>query len=391
MTYDTPKLDQQQTLTFARSVLEQHLSLEADGYCCSSEELLDILLMMAAKGETLDAACAELEAMPTPEAYRRYLRQHLSLDQLDVLERQVNETLQAAIPAPVRARLSQRPHDIACDFTDQPYYGKLPQEEALWVRAKAKAGTTRFYRLATAYVILQGRRFTLAMHFVRPGESTCQVLDEVLSTLARSRVAVGLLLLDKGFCAMTVMDYLCRHDYAALIACPIRAEHGGVRALCKGRKSYRTEHTFRHANKHFTAPVVLCRTYTTAQRTGRMQRRAVWLAYVAIACDLPPKKVMKRYRSRFGIETSYRVSGQVRPWTTSPNPVYRFVLLALGFILVNVWLHLRWFVAQVPRRGGRLLATSLLRLQRFRSFIVRAAEAKYGCLTAIQGWAAPIP
>ncbi len=391
MNNDTPKLSQQQTLNFARSVLQRHLALETNGYSCSTEEMLDILLMMAAKRETLESTCAELDLVSSAEAYRRHLRQSLSLDRLDAVEDQLNQALQAAIPEPIRQRLSDQAHDIACDFKDQPYYGKAPQEHALWVRAKAKAGTTRFYRIATAYVIMGGRRFTLAMHFVRATESTCQVLRHLLAVLARLKVASGLLLLDKGFCSMTVMNYLCGQGQSALIACPIRGQHGGTRALCKGRRSYRTEHTFRHANQRFTAPVVLCRSFTTAQRTGRMKRRAVWLVYVAIACDLAPKKVMQRYRRRFGIETSYRVSGQVRAWTTSPNPVYRFVLLALGFILVNVWLHLRWIVAQVPRRGRRLLATSLFRLRRFRGFIVRAVEAKYGCLAKIQGFAAPIP
>lgn len=391
MSHDTPKLDQQQTLSFARDVLGNHLDLDIDGYQCTSEGLFDILLMMAAKQDTLESACAELDQVPGAEAYRRYLRQQLTLEALETLERQLNDALQAAIPQPIRQVLRDKGHDIACDLTDQPYYGKAPQEEALWVRAKAKAGTTRFYRIATAYVILQRRRFTLALHLVRPDESSLEVVQHLLETLARGSMAVGLLLLDKGFCSMTVMDYLSRAGYPALMACPIRGNNGGVRALCTGRRSYRTMHTFRHANKRYTAPVVLCRAYTTAQRTGRLQRRAVWLAYVAIHCELPAKKVMERYRRRFGIETSYRLSGQVRPWTTSPNPVYRFMLLALGFIVVNVWLHLRWMVAQVPRQGGRFLVASLLRLRRFGGFIIRAVEAKYGCPTVIQGWVAPIP
>ncbi len=391
MCYNTPKLDQQQTLNFARRLLQSHLDIDIDGYQCTSEGLFDILLMMAAKQDTLESTCSQLDQVPNAEAYRRYLRRQLSLEQLDPLEQQLNDALHAAIPQQIRQLLSDRGHDIACDLSDQPYYGKAPQEEALWVRAKAKAGTTRFYRIATAYVILQRRRFTLAQHLVLPKESTVQVLKQLLQTLKRFQVAVGLLLLDKGFCSMEVMAYLSTDDQAALIACPIRGQTGGVRALCRGGKSYRTLHTFRHANKRYTAPVVLCRAYTTAKRTGRMKRRAVWLAYVAIACELSPEAVKRRYRLRFGIETSYRVSGQVRAWTTSPNPVYRFVLRALGFILVNVWLHLRWLVAQVPRRGGRLFAERLLRLRRFRDFIVRAVEQQYGCLTEIRGYAAPIP
>ena len=40
-------------------------------------------------------------------------------------------------------------------------------------------------------------------------------------------------------------------------------------------------------------------------------------------------------------ETSCRRAGQVRGWTTSHNAIYRFVLIALSIVLVNVWVHLR--------------------------------------------------
>lgn len=391
MQNDTPKLDQQQTLTFARELLQEHLALQADGYKCTTEGLLDVLLTMAASRDTIEATCCELDESASAEAYRCYLRQQLQLEDLDAIEERLNGALQAALPPETLQRLSDSAHDIACDLHDQPYYGKAEQHEALWVRGKAKAGTTRFYRLASAYVILQGRRFTLAIRFVRPEDTNLQLLQCLLGQLRKLEISVGLLLLDKGFCSVETMAYLSRSDYSALVACPIRGRQGGTRALCKGHKSYRTEHTFRGGKGSFRAQVIVCRSFTTAQRTGRMKRRAVWLLYVVIACRLTPKQVARRYRRRFGIETSYRLSGSVRPWTSSPNPVYRFLLLGLSFFLVNVWLHLRYLLAQVPRRGGRYLDAALLRLGRFRRFVIRAVEAKYGCTTEIHARAAPIP
>jgi putative transposase len=389
MPHDTPKLSQQQALAFARDLLREHLALHADGYKCTTEGLLDVLLTMAASRDTIEATCCDLARSPSAEAYRCYLREQLQGEDLDAIEDQLNRALQAALPPDVLQRLSDVAHDIACDLHDQPYYGKAEQDEGLWVRGKAKAGTTRFYRLASAYVILQGRRFTLAVRFVRPGDTTLKVLKCLLGRLRKLEIAVGLLLLDKGFCAIETMAYLSRSDYSAIIACPIRGRQGGTRALCKGRKSYRTEHTFRGGKRSFTASVIVCRSFTTAQRTGRMKRRAVWLVFVVMACRLTPRQVARRYRRRFGIETSYRLAGAVRAWTSSPNPVYRF--LGLGFFLTNVWLHLRYMVAQVPRRGARYLDEALFRLGRFRRFLIRAVEAKYGCTTEIHARAAPIP
>jgi hypothetical protein len=45
----------------------------------------------------------------------------------------------------------------------------------------------------------------------------------------------------------------------------------------------------------------------------------------------------------------------VRGWITSPNPAYRFLLIALSFVLLNVWIHLRWLFTQLPRCGRRWL------------------------------------
>ena len=101
-------------------------------------------------------------------------------------------------------------------------------------------------------------------------------------------------------------------------------------------------------------------------------------------------RLCERYR-RFGIESSYRCAGQVRGWTTSPNPAYRFLLIALSFVLLNVWVHLRWLLTQVPRRGHRWLVTQRFQLSRLVKFIRRALEHHYGYVHEIVATALPQP
>src|SRR5206468_1325864 len=95
------------------------------------------------------------------------------------------------------------------------------------------------------------------------------------------------------------------------------------------------------------------------------------------------------YQGRFGIETSYRCVGRVRGWTTAKNPAYRFVLIALAFVLLNVWIHLRWILTQVPRPGRRWLDTERFQLARFSTFIRRALEQCYGCIQTVAAPAVP--
>jgi putative transposase len=386
MAKNTLKLNDREVLQYARETLQQHVSLQADGYVCTTDDLFNVLLGVAAGCGTVEAVCADLVGTANPETIRGYLNEQLCVEDLSGLAQQLNATLADEIPR----RVWRQARDVAIDFHDRPYYGKTPQAEGLWVRGRARDGTTRFYRVATAYVMLNGLRVTLALRFVLPGDSTVSVVDDLLKRLKRLGLRLACLFLDKGFDGVAVLDYLTRRQQSALVACTIRGKTGGTRALCRGPKSYRTTYTFSDAHgQPFTAELAVCRVFTTAKRTKRMKRRGDWLIFILIHLDLSPRQARRLYRRRFGIESSYRCAGQVRGWTTSNNPAYRFVLLALSFILLNVWLHLRWLFTQVPRRGRRWLDTKRFQLARLAKFILRALEQLYGCVREIEAPAIP--
>jgi putative transposase len=135
------------------------LPLQAEGYKCTTEDLLNVLLGVAANRGTIESVCADLVGTPDPETIRTYFNEQLCVEDLWDLERRLNVALAAEIPP----RVGRRAQAIAIDFHDRPYYGKTPQAAGLWVRGQARDGTTRFYRIATAYVMLKHLRVTLAM------------------------------------------------------------------------------------------------------------------------------------------------------------------------------------------------------------------------------------
>ena len=386
MTDDSLRLTEREVLDQARMSLQPYLPLSAQGYKCCTEDLLHALLGVANQGSTLESVCSDL-GIPHAETIRRYLNEQLTPEILPELERSLNAALAAEIPPPVW----RRARDMALDLHDRPYYGKRAQEEGLWVRGKAQRGTTRFYRIATAYVMLNGLRVTLALHFYLPGDKPVTALVILLDRVRELDIPVRRLFLDKGFGGLDCLEYLDRHHWPAVIACPIRGRTGGTRALCQGKKSYRTPYTFRNARQTFSAQLAVCRVFSSAKRTGRLKRRASWQIFILIHLDLLPRQVREVYRRRFGIESSYRCAAQVRGWTTSNNVAYRFVLMGLGFLLLNVWMHLRWLFTQMPRRGHRWLDTKRFRLARFARFIVRALEQHYGCVHYIMATVAPRP
>jgi putative transposase len=386
MLYPTPELTAQEVLRHTQELLEEKLPLNAEGYKCTTDDLFKVLLGIAATKSTREAVCADLVGTPDPHTIRGYFNDQLRVAELPELEQQLNAALAAEVPRRVRCQAQE----VAIDYHDCPYYGKGEQAQELWVRGKAKDGTTRFYRVATAYLVLNGLRVTLALRFVLPTDDTVGVVDMLLQRVKAQGVRVGCRLLDKGFASIARLEYWTRQEQAALIACPIRGTTGGTRALCQGRKSYATSHTFTGEHgQEFTAALLVCRVFTTARRTGRLPRRAEWLLFIQLGLALPPRYARQLYRSRFGSETSYRCEGQVRGWTTAKNPAYRFVLLALAFVLLNVWIQLRWLFTQVPQRGGRWLDTQRFPLTRFVKFLQRALEAWYGCVRAITAPALP--
>ncbi|HSR49176.1 MAG TPA: hypothetical protein VLV83_00020 [Acidobacteriota bacterium] len=397
MPYHTPTLSDTQTLKQARTILEEHLPLEARGYCCQREHLYDVLIGVSARQESIEALCQSMPSMPSADTVRHHLNGQLTLERLPELEHSLNQALGAELPRRLRRNARKSGLRIAIDFHDQPYYGKAPQEEALYVRAKAKAGTTRFLRVATAYVIHRGLRLTLALRFVRPQDSTVGVVEHLRSRLEALELPIQCLLLDKGFSGIAVLKYLDEHQVPAIIACPIRGKKdpdpSATRALCQGRKSYSVTYTFSNRETSFTAQLAVCRVFTTARRTGRMKRRGTWHLFIVLGEALQarrPQAIKRLYRGRFGVETSYRLSSQVRAWTSSPNAAYRFVLIGLSFFMVNVWVHLCWLFTQVARRGGRWLDVERFRLRRYAKFIEQALERRYGCRQQIVAPAVPL-
>jgi hypothetical protein len=239
MSYDTPELTDQEVLLHAQEGLKEHLPLHAEGYKCMTDDLFRVLVGVAANRGTVESVCAELAGMPDPQTIRGYLNEQLRVEELPELEKSLNKALAAEVPRRVR----RHAQEMAIDYHDRPYYGKGEQDKELWVRGKAKDGTTRFYRVATAYLILNGLRVTLALHFVLPGDDTVGVVDILLKRVKAQGIKPSCLLLDKGFDGIAVMKYLTGHRQPALIACTIRGTKGGTRALCQGRRSYCTSYS----------------------------------------------------------------------------------------------------------------------------------------------------
>lgn len=356
-----------------QAVGQEHLPLEANGYVCTRAMLYDVLMKAASENISIDAACRDLAHSASGNRIRELLNEQVSVEQLSQYEEQINQALVAHIPQQIRFRRVQG----AIDEHDEPFYGKTEELKAFTCRSKAKAGTSRFFRIISLYVIYRQMRLTLAVAFVRPEEKIVAVVSRLYRRVQALKIRIDVLYLDRGFCSGPVIAYLQAVKQRAILACTIRGKTGGTRQLCRGRKSYRTGYTFTDGTTVEMAVVA------TLVPNKQKKRRRKWLLFVLIGLDWHPKTIYRRYRFRFGIEASYRILRRVRVKTTSRNPALRFFLLGFALLLVNIWAFLRWFVARIPGRGPHRLDPTRFQFQAFVCLLRRAIEHLYGVVMSV--------
>ena len=85
MTDDTLNLTDRKVLTYAQDCLHEHLPLQANGYECTTEDLLNVLLGVATQQGTVESVCADLVGTPDPETIRTYFNEQLRVEGLPQL------------------------------------------------------------------------------------------------------------------------------------------------------------------------------------------------------------------------------------------------------------------------------------------------------------------
>jgi hypothetical protein len=176
---------------------------------------------------------------------------------------------------------------VAVDLVALPYHGQVDgghQDEVC--RSKAQCGTTHFFTYATAYAVVQGRRYTLAMCRVRAKQSMDEVLRTLLARLGTLGIRMKLLLLDRGFYSVRVIQDLITCALPFIMPAVKRGKKPptprgptGTYALAAAQQSHRTTYTLKSSKEghvEFDLAVVC---HTTCGHRGRHQREA---------CCMPP-------------------------------------------------------------------------------------------------------
>jgi putative transposase len=375
-------LNSHQVHRSAARYLQEHLPLRDFKRSVAIKTLWAVLLVTAAEVGSLHATCQWLGGLPAEETVRQAV--YACLPDYAELQRRLNRALAGRLPKALRRRRQR----LAIDLTLIPYHGEPFRDPKEVYRSKAKDGTSHFHAYATAYVVHRGERFTVALLPVPRGEPLADVLRALLRQSRAVGVQPALLLLDRGFYAVDVIRSLHRARLPFLMPVKLtgrKADHpqgpSGTRVFAAMKRSGWFEHTVVSGTR--TARVVICvscRNYRGQWK--RHGRQALVYACGGIAghsCAW----VRETYRSRFGIESSYRQMNQVRGRTSTRRPELRLLYVGLALVLRNEWVWLHWEVLSTPHRGGRLIRQERLRLRALLRWLRQVIESEFGTITEV--------
>jgi hypothetical protein len=359
------------------ALLMQTAGLKQTKGKCSLPILIHLVCAAAARLTSLFDACTQMANAPSGETARLALL--ATLPDYAKLQRGVNRALVADVPKPLR----NRKQHMAIDLHLTPYYGQPFEDPKEIYRSQAKAGTHNFHAYATAYVVFHGQRFTVALTPVEARAKMKDIVQRLLTLARKTSIRPGLLLLDRGFYSIAVIRYLQRAKVSFLMPTVARGRKPaegepatGIRAFQLWKRGGWGQHTLVAGKEKAT--VLIC--VHCGNHRGKRKKRGRY-AWVYAYWGIKPRSTrwMKdTYRSRFGIETSYRQLNEARIKTCTRNPVVRFFYIALALILRNVWVWFHWERLSSPRRGRRLLRLERLRFKALLLWLLHAAELVLG-------------
>ena len=290
----------------------------------------------------------------------------------DTLDRRVRGVLAASRPRALRHGCWA----VAVGTTHIPYHGRPLDDEDELFRSQAKGGTTRSHAYATAFATRNGLRFTRAILPVRGHTPMHEVVRELRRRVAAAGVRVRRLLLDRGFDTAGVVRYLqaARPRFVMPQVVHGKKPRSGI---LKGLRLIRATHPTGWTTYTWTPAQQRAVTVDLCVVRRRRKRRHGHRAFL-YACGGVRMSARGVYRTRFGIETSYRQMNQLRVRTCTRNPALRLRFVAVALILRNRWAWLHWVVLSVRVPGGRRLRLKVLRLRTMARWLLHRTEQLLG-------------
>jgi hypothetical protein len=327
--------------------------------------LARLLLLAGALGRSLSFVAQRCDKAPSDETLRKAVLFNLPGPEL------LRARLLAALHALLPARLLRRFVPCALDFHQRPFYG---EPTTPGVRGgKREAGTDYFWTYATLCILSRGQRYSVGLTQVSPGETPEQAVHRLLEQAKQAGVRVRYLLMDRAFHDAAVIATLQERGIPFVVPLTRRGDEnsaaGTAQFFRRGQLSGWTSYSWSSRVTRWDEEkqkqvrgrgVEVC---VAVCVVARGEKRP--MVFAAWRINWQPQMVRRRYRSRFGIETSYRQLGEGLAATTSKDERVRLLLVGLALLLRQCWC-LEMDQAGLTGQGRK----AVLRLVELRTWLV---------------------
>lgn len=323
----TPAVIHQQ----ARQALGRCLDWKPFHQSVTVAQLLDLLLRMAATTASLFAVVRRFFPFSHETATRALKANLPSMDRLVA-------GLVTSLHSVLRfSRQDRRRHWLlAIDTHNVAYYGRRTPDV---IGGQKKQGTQWFFGYATAVLLHQRRRYTVALCPLSPGQKPHEIVQALLDQIAGKGLKIRGVALDSAFDSGETLLLLQARRLA--YAVPLRRKGAGSNA--RNRCFEGRHNSIRWAEWLTDKTRRPVRTRVLLWK-GRAKTMAFafdgWSGDRARNIHQEAQRQRRLYRRRFGIETSYRQKNQAQARTTSRDPVYRLLLEGQAYLLRQVWVVL---------------------------------------------------
>ncbi len=288
----------------------------------SKNEHLNLLISASLVNGFAEGVSKSLGESPTAETLLSYIK-----SQREARVKQIFDNLIDGNVKDLRKRRKLRvPVPVALDLHDVMYYGNH-EETPMVIGTMHRDGSNYSFKYLTASVLADGERLIVAVTGLASGSelvsSTTQIVRKLQEEL---KIRIRYLVFDGGFFHTNLLRFL---------------EESGLKYIVRMAPTYKTKKMRLWQGRRFT--------YTTSGHRRRESEQASFEVVVAydktkdykylFATNLPYKAetILRLFKNRWGIETSYRMSNQFLIKTTSRNYVVRLFYYLFACLVYNSW------------------------------------------------------
>jgi len=343
------------TLELAISTITDHITITACG-TFTSEEIVSTTIGMAMKRYSPTAICkVPNQKFPSATTFWTCVN---TIEYDELLKNNV-KLFRDSFHLLLQKGKS---YTFAIDEVDDPYYGeKTLENKDFVVGGKSKKSTCFFYRYITLYTTMRNRRVTLAVFPVQNSKQKLFYIQQIIEIIRSEGYSIKVFLLDRGFFSLEIFHYLRNEGIPHIM--PAKAHGKEIKDLLANEEIRQFTYKLCKNKENALEIEILRYTDSRSKKDGTIERK--YRGFVVFGIDWTLLKVKHIYRTRFAIESSYRMRNIVRPKTSTKNPVTRYFFAIVSFLLKNIWVVLLFEYFRKKQRGPIVIKSEWFRFDAF--------------------------